>query len=97
MFLSLCYVVLRQVLQLAVLRLRSNDFKDLEIVVLRQELATLHRRTHRPVVTWTDRLFLAAAIVPNGVGRVLEPTIRPTSRTTQLGATRMPRSPVTGV
>jgi hypothetical protein len=40
-FLSLCYVVLRRVLQLAVLRLRSNDLKDLEIVVLRHELAIL--------------------------------------------------------
>jgi hypothetical protein len=31
-FLSLCYVVVRQV---AVWRLRSNDLKELEIVVLR--------------------------------------------------------------
>ena len=31
MFLSLCYVVLRRVLQLAVLRFRSNDLKELEI------------------------------------------------------------------
>ena len=61
MFLSLCYVVLRRVLQLAVLRLRSNDLKDLEIVVLRHELAILRRRTRRPAMTWTDRLFLAAA------------------------------------
>ena len=61
MFLSLCYVVLRRVLHLAVLRVRSNDFKELEIIVLRQELAVLRRRTRRPVMTWTDRLFLAAA------------------------------------
>lgn len=68
MFLSLCYAVLRQVLQLAVLRLRSNDFKDLEIVVLRHELAILRRRTHRPVMKWTDRLFRAAAsrLLPRG-------------------------------
>ncbi len=61
MFLSLWYVVLRRVLQLAVLRRRSNEFKDLEIVVLRHELAILRRRTRRPTMTWTDRLFLAAA------------------------------------
>ena len=61
MFLSLCYVVLRRILQLAVLRVRSNDFKELEIVVLRHELAILRRRTRRPAVTWTDRLVLAAA------------------------------------
>jgi putative transposase len=60
-FLSLCYVVLRRVLQLAALRFRSTDFRDLEIVVLRHELAILRRRTRRPVMTWTDRLFLAAA------------------------------------
>ena len=35
--------------------------KELEIVVLRHELAILRRRTRRPAVTWTDRLFLAAA------------------------------------
>jgi hypothetical protein len=60
-FLSLCYLVLRRLLQLAALRLRSNDFTDLEIVVLRHELAILRRRTRRPPMTWTDRHFLAAA------------------------------------
>ena len=53
MFLSLCDVVLRWVLQLATLRLRSTDYKDLEIVVLRHELAILRRRTRRPAMTWT--------------------------------------------
>src|SRR5881296_535358 len=55
------YVVLRRILQLAVLHVRSNDFKDLEIVALRHELAILRRRIRRPAMTWTDRLFLAAA------------------------------------
>jgi len=59
-FLSLCYMVLRCVLQLATLRLWSNDCKELEIVVLRHELAILRRRTRRPAMTWTDRCFLAA-------------------------------------
>jgi hypothetical protein len=52
-FLSLCYVVLRRVLELTALRVWSNDFKDLEIVVLRHELAILRRRTRRPALTWT--------------------------------------------
>src|SRR5207302_1311667 len=39
----------------------SNEFKDLEIVVLRHELAILRRRIHHPTISWTDRLFLAAA------------------------------------
>jgi putative transposase len=60
-FLSFCYVVLRQVLQLAAWRLRSTDFKELEIVMLRHELAILRQRTRRPALTWTDRIFLAAA------------------------------------
>jgi hypothetical protein len=54
-------MVLRLVLQLAALRLRSNDFKELEIVLLRHELAILRRRTRCPAMTWTDRLFLTAA------------------------------------
>ena len=61
MFLSLCYEVVRRVLQLAAWRFRSNDLKELEIVVLRHELAILRRRARRPTMTWTDRLFLAAA------------------------------------
>src|SRR5438128_8190124 len=54
-------MALRWVFQLATLRLRSNDGKDLEIVVLRHELAILRRRTRRPAMMWTDRCFLAAA------------------------------------
>jgi hypothetical protein len=40
-FLSLCYLVLRRILQLAAWRVRSNDLQELEIVVLRHELAIL--------------------------------------------------------
>jgi putative transposase len=54
-------VLLRWVLRLAVWRYRSKDLKDLEIVVLRHELAILRRRARHPALTWTDRLFLAAA------------------------------------
>jgi transposase len=54
-------MALRWILQLAVLRVRSTEFKDLEIVVLRHELAILRRHTRRPPMTWTDRLCLAAA------------------------------------
>lgn len=61
MFWSLCYLVLRRVLQLAALRLRSKEFKELEIVVLRHELAVLRRQVARPGLTSADRVFLAAA------------------------------------
>jgi hypothetical protein len=57
----------RCVFQLAFLRPRSEDFKELEIVVLRNELSVLRRQTHRPQLTMTDRLFLAAASrLPSG-------------------------------
>jgi hypothetical protein len=45
---SLCYLVFRCVLQLLLLRSRSEGFKELEIVVLRHELSVLRRQTRRP-------------------------------------------------
>ena len=72
MFMSICYLMVRWTLQLAALRLQSNDFKELEIVVLRHELAVLRRRIRRPAMTWTDRLFLTAAsrLLPRARWRV---------------------------
>ena len=61
MFLSFCYLAFRCVLQLVVLRPRSTEFKELEIVVLRHQLAVLRRQADRPQLTKTDRVFLAAA------------------------------------
>jgi putative transposase len=61
LLLSLSYLVVRCVLQLVFLRPRSQDFKELEIVVLRHELSVLRRQTRRPQLTMTDRVFLAAA------------------------------------
>ncbi len=61
LFWSFCYVVLRRVLQLAALRFRSEEFKELEIMVLRHELAVLRRQAGRPELTSVDRVFLAAA------------------------------------
>ena len=61
MFWSLCYLAFRCVLRLVLLRSRSSEFKELEIVVLRHQLAVLRRQTHRPQLTTTDRFFLAAA------------------------------------
>lgn len=61
MFWSFCYVVFRRVLQLVALRFRSNAFKELEIVVLRHELAVLRRQVTRLELRPADRVFLAAA------------------------------------
>lgn len=44
MLITLCYVVLQRVLQLVALRFRSIEYKELEIVVLRHELAVLGRQ-----------------------------------------------------
>ena len=61
MFLSFLYLAFRCLLQLVLLRPRSTEFKELEIVVLRHQLAVLRRQTRRPQLTTTDRLLLAAA------------------------------------
>ena len=61
MLISVCYFLLRRILPLAIWRWRSPDVKELEIAVLRHELATLRRQTKRPAMTAVDRLFLAAA------------------------------------
>ena len=61
MLVSLCYVLLRWLLEFVVLSIRSNQLKELEIVVLRHEVAILRRKTRRPAITVVDRLFLSAA------------------------------------
>ena len=60
MFVSLGYLVLRWLLQFVAVRVRSHEWKELEIIVLRHELAILRRRTRRPAITALDRLVLAA-------------------------------------
>jgi hypothetical protein len=59
--LSLVYLVLRFILQLLLLSLPSEEFKELEIVVLRHELAVVGRQVARPHVRTADRAFLGSA------------------------------------
>jgi len=58
---SLLYLALRRLIELVLLRCRSEQFKELEIVVLRHELEILRRRVGRPVLRRADRALLAAA------------------------------------
>ena len=55
------YVLVRRVLDLLALRIRGDASKDLEILVLRHELAILRRQLNRPRLSDADRVFLAAA------------------------------------
>jgi Homeodomain-like domain len=48
------------VLLVVLLRPRSEDFKELEIVVLRHELSVLRRQTRRPQLTASDQVLLTA-------------------------------------
>ena len=61
MLASVLYIALRRLLQLVALACRSEEFKELEIVVLRHELAILRRRVARPALRSADRTLPAAA------------------------------------
>jgi transposase len=58
--LSLVYRAVCGVFQLLVLRLRSGERKEVEILVLRHELAIARRQLGRPQPSDTDRALLAA-------------------------------------
>ena len=57
MLVSLCYVLVRWLPEFVALRARSKEFKELEIIVLRHELAILRRTTRHPAMTAVDRVL----------------------------------------
>ena len=60
MTISCFYWLFRHVFGLAVLRCRSDGANEVEILVLRHELAVLRRQVARPSCRPADRMFLAA-------------------------------------
>ena len=61
MLASLLYVLLGRLMALVLVCFRSSEHKELEVVVLRHEVAVLRRQVSRPALRPVDRAFLAAA------------------------------------
>ena len=57
---GLVYLMLTRVLSWLALLARSDAAKDVEILVLRHEIAVLRRKHDRPTLTWLDRAVLSA-------------------------------------
>ncbi|WP_328415190.1 hypothetical protein OG470_22555 [Micromonospora sp. NBC_00389] len=57
---SLVYLLLRQVLQMLTQLAWDGGAKDVELLVLRHQVAVLRRQVHRPDLQPADRAVLAA-------------------------------------
>jgi hypothetical protein len=68
--LRLLYLIFLRVLNLLLLLEHSSAFKDVDLLVLRQEVAVLRRVNPKPRLDWADRAVFAALI------RALPTTLR---------------------
>jgi hypothetical protein len=57
--LRLLYLIFQQMLRLVLLLGRTSSIKDVELLVLRHEIAVLRRTNPRPPLDWADRAILA--------------------------------------
>jgi hypothetical protein len=60
--LRLLYLVFCQLVNLLLLLARSSASKDVELLVLRREVAVLRRANPKPRLGWTDRAVFAALV-----------------------------------
>ena len=77
------YLMLARVLSWLVLLARSDVSKDIEILVLRHEVAVLRRLHSRPKLSWVDRALLSALtrLLPVSLRRlrIVEQCLKPNS------------------
>src|SRR4051812_45885053 len=60
--LRLLYLIFLQLLGLVLLIGRASSAKDVELLVLRHEVAVLRRTNSRPRLDWADRAVFAALV-----------------------------------
>ena len=60
--LRLLYLILDRLLNWLMLLARASSSKDIELLVLRHEVAVLRRTNPRPRLDWADRAVFAALI-----------------------------------
>ena len=62
MAVKMIYEMFAKLLSWMVLHARPDTANEIEILVLRHQLAVLRRGTPRPRISWTDRAVLAALV-----------------------------------